>query len=128
MNRIEEFNQEGKNIMYIDFSGIKTQAEACAAIESIEPAVAKYSPNSLYTITNIESIRITSGTMKLLEEYLRHNKPYVICGVIIGLDGVKKMLATTLMKLSGRNNLFFAFSREKALELLLRQEKKDGKI
>ncbi|MDR0496806.1 MAG: hypothetical protein LBH42_04255 [Treponema sp.] len=117
-NRLEEFELDGKNFLYIDFSGIKTNEGLLAQAELVKPVVAKYPLNSLYTITNIDNVKFDTKTKQIALDYLKHNKPFVKYGVIIGIDGIKKLLATEFMRLSGRKNLFFTFSKEKAIELL----------
>ena len=122
MERFEEFERDGKNIVYIDFSGIKYNEEFIEAAKVIHSAIKKYLHQSVYTITNIENIRFDSNSKELISDFLKNNAPYVKCGVIIGLDGIKKMMIKTVMKLSGRTNLYFAFTKEGAIDWILRQE------
>lgn len=122
MERIEEFVRDGKNFVYIDVSGIKSNGELSALFARIKSVIVKYRENPVYTITNVANIRYDSETKQMTKEYLEHNKPYVKSGAIIGLDGVKKIMAVKLTKLSGRKNMLVAFTKEKAIELLLRQD------
>ena len=119
--RFEEFNRDGKNIIYIDLSELRCNDEFVAVTKGIQEAIAKHSPGSLYTITNIENVRYDSASKKIITAYLEHNKPYVKHGIIIGLDGIKKMMLATLFKISGRKNLTFAYSKENAIEMILKQ-------
>jgi hypothetical protein len=50
------------------------------------------------------------------------NKPYVKCGAVIGMDGIKKMMIKTIMNVSRRPDLEFFFSKEEATEWILKQE------
>lgn len=120
--RIEEFERDGKAFMYIDFSNIKTHKEFKEMTDLVKSVVSKYPQQSLYTITNIENVRIDTELKKFVKEYLENNKFSVKYGVVIGIDGIKKVLISTMLKLCGRNNLIFAFSREQAFELLLKQK------
>jgi len=122
MKRIEEFTRDGKNFMYIDCSGIKTNDGFLELISEVKPKIAKHPEQSLYTITNIDDIRFDSNSKKIAAEYLEHNKPYVKCGVVIGLDGVKKLLVSAIAKISGRTNIYFTFTKKEAIERLLRHE------
>ena len=122
MEHIEEFTRDGKSFMYIDFSGTKTNDGFLELINKTEPKIAKYPKQSLYTITNIDNIRFDSNSKKIAAEYLEHNKPYVKWGVVIGLDGVKKLLVSATAKMSGRTNIYFAFTKKEAIERLLRHE------
>ena len=120
--RIEEFSLDGKNFMYIDLSDLKKNEDFLELVKVIEPTVSKYPEHSLNTITNIENVRIDSESKNIVAQYLEHNKPYVKYGAVIGLDGIKKILISTALKLSGRKDLLFAFTKEQAIDLLLKQQ------
>ena len=122
MDRIEEFTVSGKNFMYIDFSDLKSNEDFLKLSTVIELLIAKYPANSLFTITNIENIRFDTQSKEIIAKYMEHNKPYVKYGVVIGLDGIKKIMVNTVMAITGRKNMYFAFSREKAIEWLLKQD------
>ena len=122
MERVEEFVRNGKNFVYIDLSGLKENEDFLELNKQIESVIAKYPEKSLYTITNIENIRFDSNSKKLIAKYMENNAPYVKYGIVIGLDGVKKMFVNAVAKLSGRTNMGFAFTKEGAIEWLLRQD------
>ena len=122
MERFEEFTCDGKSFMYIDFSGLKADEDFIAATEKIEPIVAKYPKHSLYTITNIANTRFDTRSKEIVAEYMEKNKPHVKYGAVIGIDGIKKIMLNTIFQMSGRKNLVFAFTKEKAIELLLKHE------
>jgi hypothetical protein len=126
MKRIEEFSRDGKNFVYIDYSGITSHSEFLKIAGEIEAVIAKYPEKSLYTITNVENVRFDSHSKEIVRKYMEFNKPYVKYGVVIGLDGIKKMLVTAVMKLSGRTNMHFAFSKECAIEWLLKYDSQQG--
>ena len=122
MERIEEFGHEGKNFVYLDFSGLRSGEEFTNLLEQAKPVISRYPEQSLYIITNIDNVRIDSGARELLIEYLTYNKPFIKYSAIIGVDGIKKMMIQSAMKQSGRDNVLFAFSKEKAIELVLKQK------
>ena len=121
MERVEEFSLDGKIVVYIDFSGLSADKDFLEVIKAAEPVIARHPEDSVYTITNIANLRFDSHTKDIAAVYMEHNKPYVKHGVIIGLDGIKKMMARTVMKLSGRSNMEFAFTKEQAIEWLQKQ-------
>ena len=122
MANVEEFVQNGKNFIYIDFSDMKSNDDFISFTAMVEPIIAKHPKNSVYTITNVEDIRFDSGSKEIVAKYLENNKPYVKFGAIIGLDGIKKVIIETVLRLSGRRNLHFAFSKDSAIEWLLKQD------
>jgi len=122
MERFQEFSQNGKNFIYIDFSGFTTNEEFLATTDAVKNTIARYPEKSVYTITNIDNVRFDTNSKEIVAKYMTENKPYVKYGVVIGLDGIKKMLVQTVMKLCGRKNLFFTFTKERAIELLTQLE------
>ena len=120
MERFEEFTRGSKKFIYIDFSGLKTDDDFLAAIKTVEPIIAKYPEHSLYTITNIADIRFDTRSKEIVANYIGNNAPYIKHGAIIGVDGIKKIMLNSIFQLSGRKNLIFAFTKDKAIELLLK--------
>jgi len=117
----EQFSVEGKNIMYIDFSHIKTAEKFAEVFEIVKPVIATYPEHSLYTIANIEGVIIDTSSKAAFVKYLEHNKPYVKEGVLIGADGVGKIVTNDMENKSGREKFHIAFTKEKAIEWILQQ-------
>ena len=122
MERIEEFTRNGKDFIWFDLSGFKTNEEFIQLIEDSKPIVQKYGERSLHTITHIEGVKFDTKTKKIIAEWMTHNKPYVKHGVVTGMDAIKKIMVNAIFALSGRKNMNFASTREQAIEWLLKQE------
>ena len=122
MTRIDEFTIDGKNFISIDFSDIQISSDFINVAKIAKLRIAEHPENSVYTISNIYELRFASETKRAAVELLKDNKPYVRYGVVFGSDGVQKMMLAEMFKLSGRANMLFAFSREKAIEKLLKLE------
>ena len=119
MSRIEEFSRGGKNFVYIDFSGLYTNEEISSVIEKAKPVISKYPPKSIYTITNFEKLHFDKNSKGLITPYTEANKPYVIAGAIIGIDGLKQIMANTIFTVSGRKDLTIHSTKEEAIQHLL---------
>jgi hypothetical protein len=122
MGQVEEFTADGKNIVYIDFSNAASEKEFNAVIEQARQAISKHAEKSVCTITNMENVRFDSGLKDLFINYVEFNKPYVKYGVAVGMDGIKKKMIEGILKLGGRPNFHFCFSKEEAVKWLLQQE------
>jgi len=122
MDRVEEFTKNGKTIVLIDFSGLSSDVDFSEVIKTAEPMIASHPEGTVFTITNIANLKFDSHTREIAAKYMENNKPYVKYGVIIGLDGIKKMMARTVMKLSGRTNVEFAFTKENAIDIIMRYQ------
>ncbi|MCL2127181.1 MAG: hypothetical protein FWH38_02905 [Treponema sp.] len=121
MERVEEFSHEGKDFVYINFSGLNADDSFLAVIDQVKQVMVKYPEKSVYTITDIDNIKFDTLIKNDIIKYLEFNKTYVKYGAIIGIDGIKKMLAQSVMKLSGRTNFNFCFTKEEAVKWLLQQ-------
>ena len=122
MEYTEEFTLKGKSFICIDLSGIKTKDDLHKRTQAIMPIIAKHPANSLYTITNIENTRFDTDSKKTMADYMEHNKKYVRSGAVFGLDGIKRIMAQSVLNLIKRTEMHFAFSKEQAIEWLLKQE------
>ncbi|MDR2922578.1 MAG: hypothetical protein LBU85_04450 [Treponema sp.] len=122
MEHIEEFAADGKDIIYVDFSNTASEKYFNGIIEQVKLVISKYAEQSVRTITNLENVRFDSNIKDIFAEYMKFNKTYVKYAAVIGIDGIKKKLVESIMKMSGRENFYFCFTREKALDWLLRQE------
>lgn len=116
MERIEEFSQNGKNFIYFDLSKIQDNSEIEALIESAKEIASKYLHNSLYTITNLAELTFDTKTKEITSAWMAFNQPYVICGAVIGLDGVRKIMFRSVLKLSGRTNMKLFSSKQQAID------------
>ena len=119
MERIEEFTHNGKNFIYIDVSNLKKNEDFITIVGIVKQIMVKYAEKSVYTITNIENIIFDTETKEIAARCLEYNESYVKYGAIIGLDGIKKIMANAVFKVSGRNNMRFFYTKEKAIEWLL---------
>jgi hypothetical protein len=120
--RVQEFTRDGKTFITIDFSGYKTSEELLAVVELAKTTISAHPENSVYTVTDATDIRLDAETKEYFADYMKHNKPYVKYGAVIGIDGAKKMIVGSAFKLSERANMHYCFTKEQAIEWLKGQE------
>lgn len=121
MNRVEELDYYGKKIIYFNLSNIRSNEEFMPVIDEAKKAMAKYEHKSVYTITNITDIAFDTKTKELAAEWMAFNKPYVIYGIIIGAEGIKRIMMNAVFKISGRKDAKIFSSKEQALEWIEQQ-------
>jgi hypothetical protein len=121
-HRIEEFIKNGRSFIYYDLSGFKTNIEFLQFIELAKNGIRKYPEHSLYTITNIKGVKFDSDTKEIVAAWTKFNKPYVKYGVVLGMDGIRKIMVNAVFAMSGRQNMSSASTREQAVEWLLKQD------
>ena len=123
MERYREYTLEGKSFVEIDFSGLMETDNFLDLAKKINQDISKYPKKSVYTITNIENIRWFEQSIRdIVVAYMKGNEPYVKYGAVIGLDGVSRLLVSSIIKMTGRKNMYLAFSKEQAIEWLLKQK------
>ena len=116
MDRIEEFTRSGKSFVYIDFSGLKTNEEIAGVVARAKPVIGKYPPKSIYTITNFDGLHYNKESKNIIIPYTEANKPFVIAGAIIGMDGLKRIIANTIFTVSGRKDFTILNTKEEAVQ------------
>ena len=122
MEHVEEFTLEGKNVVYIDFSNAVSENDFNEVIEQAKQVISKHAEKSVCTVTNMENVRFDSNIKDIFIKYVESNKPYVKYGVAIGMDGIKKKMIEGILKLGGRPNFYFCFTKEEGLKWLQQQE------
>jgi hypothetical protein len=118
-NRIEQFEVEGKKVIYYDMSNFRNNAQYRELVAYGKELIQKYpGDNSLFSIANIEGVAFDTETRVIMAEWLDFNRPYIRQGALIGLDGIKRIMVNSILKMSGRNNIKFFPSRDEVLKWL----------
>jgi hypothetical protein len=118
-NRIEQFECEGKKFIYYDLSHFKNNVQFREFIAYAKEVIQKYpKDDSLFSVTNIEGVVYDSETKTIVAEWMDFNRPYIRQGAVIGLDGIKRIMVNSILKMSGRNNMKFFRTRDDAVKWL----------
>jgi hypothetical protein len=118
-NRIEQFEYAGKKFIYYDLSNFKNNGRFREFIEYAERVIQQYPrDNSLFSITNVEGVRYDSETKTIIAEWMDFNRPHIRQGAVVGLDGIKRIMINSILKMSGRNNMKFFRARDEAVKWL----------
>jgi hypothetical protein len=118
-NRIEQFEYEGKKFIYYDMSNFKNNGQFRKFIAHAKEVIQRYpKDNSLFSITNIEGVVYDSETKTIVAEWMDFNRPHIREGAVIGLDGIKRIMVNSILKISGRNNMKFFRTRDDAVQWL----------
>jgi len=119
MNRIEEFIEDSKSFICFDLSEFKTDDEYTEFIESAKSVIAKYSPESVYTISNMTNAVLSKNTHDIIAGWVAYNKPYVKCGAVYGVDFAMKTIGKTVGIVTQRLNIVYVATKEEAIKYLL---------
>ncbi len=80
----------GKQILYIDMSGLETVAETYDVMKEIRDVVGSSGRADLLTLTNVEATIDSWHVVSALRGLLRHNKRHVKAAAVIGLTPVTR--------------------------------------
>jgi hypothetical protein len=100
------FEYKEKQILYVDFSNLRTLAEKDMGIQYILQAknlIAHKPPNSVLMLTNVENSNFDTDVAAALKEYTAHNRKFVKRSAIVGIKGLQIPLLNALNWLTGRN-------------------------
>ena len=87
MERTRFINHKGAKILFLDFSGLADPEEAVKAISDAKAIVVSQPEKSLLTLTDVAGVSTDATIVQALWELLRHNKPYVRAGAVVGIAG-----------------------------------------
>src|ERR1017187_6837382 len=117
MARAEVITHKSKKVVHIDLSR--------ATLSDIEQAIADASPliyggqdKSVLCWVNTEGTSMTMEVSDKLKSFTLKNKPYIKMTAISGMAGVQKVVLSSIIMLTKRDNLVLKNSREEALDFL----------
>jgi hypothetical protein len=104
MGRTSFIEHKGRQIVLLDFSGFTDHQSTLEAIDEAKRFIAQQpKQQQLLTLTNVRGSHFDTDIVKGLRELVEHNKPYVKAGAVVGLSGLRRVVYTTLVHLTGRN-------------------------
>jgi len=104
MTRAKFFKHRDKMILNFDFSDLNHE-DTKQVCEYVKGVISRMPKNSVLTLVNVTNVKYDSAFRELSNELAQHNKPYVLAGAVIGVDGWKKLVLWATTKFTGRNNL-----------------------
>lgn len=117
MSRAKFLKHRDKMILNFDFSdlGIDDSRQVC---EYVKGVVSRMPKGTVLTLVNVTNVKYDQAFRELSGDLAEHNKPYVLAGAVIGVNGWTKLLFWATTKLTGRNNLKLFDDVEQAKEWL----------
>ena len=106
MKRVQYIHHNGRQILFLDFSGFKVE-DFHINIKEAEKLIRAEPQNSVLTLTDVTGAKYNLEVTKAIKEFAVGNKPFVKAGAVVGLDALKKIIYNSIMHVSGRNLLAF---------------------
>ena len=107
---------QGKNILFLDFSG--TPQELIKTLEGAARLIEMQPHHTLLILTDVREGVYSSETSRAIKEFTLHNTPYVNASAVVGVTGLKRVLLSAIVKVTGRHFELFEH-QEDALNWLV---------
>lgn len=104
MNRAKFIKHQNKMILTFDFSGLEI-SDARQVCDYVKGLISRMPKGSVLTLTNVTNVKYDDAFKELTKDLVEHNKPFVLAGAVIGVEGWRKLVFWAVTKLTGRNNL-----------------------
>ena len=120
MTRSKFHKHQNKMVLFLNFADLDIN-DAYEVIDYSSGIIARMPLNSVYTLTDISNSNFDQKLINALTGFTQKNKPHVVAGAVVGADGLKKFIFSTVLKLSGRSNMKTFNSKGDAIEWLVCQ-------
>ena len=111
-------SHRGVRICTLDFTHIKDEDAALAAIEEARKVISLERPKSIFTLTDVTGSRVTSRIRSALHDLTKANAPYVVAGAVVGITSIQTIILRGIVQLT-RRRLVAVGSRDEAREWLV---------
>lgn len=102
MRQVERIIANDKEILYLDFSGLKTKEDILKQTEIFGRAIRSNPYRSVVTLTNIEDMHFNKEIYSFFSDYVKANNPYVVESAVIGMKGMMQIFYKGFVALTGR--------------------------
>ena len=101
MDRITFITHDNKEILLLDFSGLKA-TDAIALIEPAKRVISSKPQNSILTLTDVTELRFNDDLSQKMKDFTTHNKPYVRAAAVVGITGLREVIFNAVIAFSKR--------------------------
>jgi len=119
MERVRLLEHKGRSVVLLDASHCPA-AEAGQVFVSGRRLLATMPPKSALTLTDVTGAMFDDASTREAQTNATANVPYVKAAAVVGVAGLKKIVYTAIIRVTGREVKLFD-TREQALEWLVQQ-------
>jgi hypothetical protein len=125
MNRAKFIKHRDKMILTFNFSdlAIEDARQVCDYVKGMISCMPK---GSVLTLVDVTNVKYDEAFKELSRDLVEHNKPFVLAGAVLGVEGWRKLVFWAVTKFTGRNNLKLFEEVEYAKEWLVSYERSPG--
>ena len=120
MAEVKWIEHKGKKIFLMDF--IYTEvADLMKAINDAKTEIAKQPLASVLGLVDVSDSAFNKDVAEALKDLSMANKPYIKMSVVVGVEGIKKVIYQAVLRFTGRKNLVLRNTRQEAMDFLAEQ-------
>lgn len=117
MSRIKFVKHADKMILLFNFADLAIE-DARQVCDYAKGLISRMPKGTVLTLTDVTNVKYDADFRELSKDLAEHNKPFVLAGAVIGVDGWRKMVFWAVTKITGRSNLKLFDDAESAKEWL----------
>lgn len=117
MKSYEWIQHRGKKILYMKIAS-QTIEELKERIDNIVPVVAKEPSKSILCICDVLNGKFNPEMTQMLKDFTRHNEPYMKMTVVLGVEGLRKIIFNAVLTSNKHQNLMMKKTKQEALDYL----------
>lgn len=106
MPGVQTLNEAGKTIIFTDLAQVSTD-EASPIMDEAAQVISQFPPKSVMSLVDMTDMRFNKLVIAKVTDVARKNEPFVTTTAIVGLSSVAKLIAKSVIKLTGRNTVLF---------------------
>lgn len=109
-----------KNIVFVDYTNMKPEELIAEAAKAHSEARAHLSGSKVRVLVDITGASMSTEAVRALKDSTKRDSAMVEKTAIVGITGLKKILADAIATFSGTQTKYFA-TKEEALEWLTKR-------
>ncbi|UXX79672.1 hypothetical protein N7E81_00920 [Reichenbachiella carrageenanivorans] len=106
MSGVSILNEQNKTIVFTDLSHLSVDDSPVVMSEAVQ-VISKYPLKSVLSLVDMTEMRFNKVVIARTTDIARKNAPYVSATAIVGLNSVAKLIAKSVIRLTGRNTCLF---------------------
>lgn len=107
----------GKRILYADIASQKTE-ELLDIVARLKVEIEKEPPGSVLSICQVKGGKTNSEINAALKDFIKYIDPYIKMIVVVGLEGLQKILYNSILMLTRTKKLTVKDSEREALDFI----------
>jgi hypothetical protein len=116
----EWIERGGKRILYLNIAS-KNIEELEGKLKEFRAVIDEQPLHSLLAITDTKNGHFDVDMIKIINSFVEDNTPFVQSSVVIGLDGLKRIMYEGMLRVTGRKNMTTKSTLDEAIDCLISQ-------